>query len=618
VDVRLDHVVLRSLEKRPERRYQQVSDVKTDVESIAASPVQAAPQAAAPAQPMPVAPAPAAPDFILCNPKLPRTAQAITVYGIIGAPLFWFLGLTMADNTEPANVYAEFLQSMVNLLSHGGGLLTAILWCVGGFKLRGLKPSGPRLIKTAVWLNLLIAILVIGGLILEEKLAPSSDTEQLPPGEVLFLLVGLLAIGFEIASLVWLIRNRAMLMPLLTGSHTAGATMPGASTRPYFSRKAIVGAAWAPFCIIAVAGFFFTFASPTSSGGPPAAVFVLGGLLMLLGISAPIGTTVLGLQAVRDVRHSCGLITGLPLALADALFFPLLLLDALIVAVCGGLLVLVVMAVVRVLGLSAGLGWGEILLIAVPFGLLVSLAVDGLIVWKAWKAANQPVSPDAPQVVPSSGKGGRWALAAAGGIVVLAVLGQFLPSEEELFIREMKLPVGGTDDVRSFLYFLEAPRNHRVTLWIESYTNGVRAPITGLDVGQELTPPRDEPFHGTAQLIFVKDKPAAVGQPPTMRCRWIIAGDNNQGTREGSFPDPFVGMTQQDSTWVGNREWTPRPGETISLLMLRGGRDRLPATGPHDPNVLRQADRVIELKARIDVVSPGQMPEGSSSRSFVP
>jgi hypothetical protein len=34
VDVRLDNVVLRTLEKQPERRYQRVSEVKTDVESI--------------------------------------------------------------------------------------------------------------------------------------------------------------------------------------------------------------------------------------------------------------------------------------------------------------------------------------------------------------------------------------------------------------------------------------------------------------------------------------------------------------------------------------------------------------------------------------------------------
>ena len=34
VDVRLDKAVLRSLVREPERRYQQASEVKTDIESI--------------------------------------------------------------------------------------------------------------------------------------------------------------------------------------------------------------------------------------------------------------------------------------------------------------------------------------------------------------------------------------------------------------------------------------------------------------------------------------------------------------------------------------------------------------------------------------------------------
>jgi serine/threonine protein kinase len=38
IDVRLDEVVLKALEKEPERRYQQVSKVKADVETIAAQP----------------------------------------------------------------------------------------------------------------------------------------------------------------------------------------------------------------------------------------------------------------------------------------------------------------------------------------------------------------------------------------------------------------------------------------------------------------------------------------------------------------------------------------------------------------------------------------------------
>jgi hypothetical protein len=40
IDVRLDEVILRALEKEPERRYQQVSEVKTEVETIASGPLR--------------------------------------------------------------------------------------------------------------------------------------------------------------------------------------------------------------------------------------------------------------------------------------------------------------------------------------------------------------------------------------------------------------------------------------------------------------------------------------------------------------------------------------------------------------------------------------------------
>ena len=49
LDVRLDEIVIKALEKRPERRYQQASEVKTDVEAIASAP----PPATSPANPGP-------------------------------------------------------------------------------------------------------------------------------------------------------------------------------------------------------------------------------------------------------------------------------------------------------------------------------------------------------------------------------------------------------------------------------------------------------------------------------------------------------------------------------------------------------------------------------------
>src|SRR6266480_3201715 len=44
IDVRLDDVVLRTLEREPERRYQKASEVKSGVETICATPPASAPR----------------------------------------------------------------------------------------------------------------------------------------------------------------------------------------------------------------------------------------------------------------------------------------------------------------------------------------------------------------------------------------------------------------------------------------------------------------------------------------------------------------------------------------------------------------------------------------------
>ncbi|MCP4263191.1 MAG: protein kinase [Planctomycetes bacterium] len=92
VDVRLDKVVLHSLEKEPERRYQHASEVKSDVEIISAEPN-------APIQSSPGAPAPA-------RCRFSRAA----IVGACWAPLFFlmlfpvarfFVPLLRITNTDP-------------------------------------------------------------------------------------------------------------------------------------------------------------------------------------------------------------------------------------------------------------------------------------------------------------------------------------------------------------------------------------------------------------------------------------------------------------------------------------------------------------------------------------
>jgi hypothetical protein len=101
-----------------------------------------------------------------------------------------------------------------------------------------------------------------------------------------------------------------------------------------FSRKAIFAA-----CLIPVFFFFvpltlapvWALQSETSVGTPPLFAILLIGMPTVL---APFLTTILGFMAVTDIRRSNGQLTGLGLALVDAAFFPILLLNVLICGAC--------------------------------------------------------------------------------------------------------------------------------------------------------------------------------------------------------------------------------------------------------------------------------------------
>ncbi len=72
--------------------------------------------------------------------------------------------------------------------------------------------------------------------------------------------------------------------------------------------------------------------------------------LALLGLTAPFGTTILGVVAIGQIKRSKGRLYGMPLAVFDALLFPLLLLDAII---------LVAVAAVTMTALVLSLGTNE-------------------------------------------------------------------------------------------------------------------------------------------------------------------------------------------------------------------------------------------------------------------
>ena len=177
---------------------------------------------------------------------------------------------------------------------------------------------------------------------------------------------------------------------------------PGAaaSVRPRFSRAAIVGACWAssflllPFLL--VLHFTSTFTEAVSAPGVP--IDVVGtllkiGPLVLLTMTSVFGTTILGFVAISHIRHSAGRLYGMGLALFDALLYPLLVLDAVIIAFCLFLFGIYDVIPPVVLPLPGVFRLGFALLIAG----IICIIIDIFIVRWSWRKANKgliPIQPD--------------------------------------------------------------------------------------------------------------------------------------------------------------------------------------------------------------------------------
>jgi serine/threonine protein kinase len=120
--------------------------------------------------------------------------------------------------------------------------------------------------------------------------------------------------------------------PAFDGSLREEIKPDQSAIKPRSSRLAIWGAVWASFsALLALAVIFADFHHGDSARGTMSA----GGILLLfvlvpLGITAPLGTTFLGWIAVARIRRSGERIRRMNLALFDALFFPLLAVDAVI------------------------------------------------------------------------------------------------------------------------------------------------------------------------------------------------------------------------------------------------------------------------------------------------
>jgi hypothetical protein len=393
IDVRLDEVVLRALEKEPARRYQQASELKSRVETIATSPLPAAGDGSEPQHPgaprpsaggaggMPASHAPGDAAIEHARLQVQGPAIGLLVTGILNwlavplvvlAVLFYSLRAALRDGVGEPPIQQGVFSGILLLVAIA--LVPAVLstlMIVGALKTRRLRAYG---------LAILVSILAI--------ISPPACLVGLPIGIWALVVLSQRDVRAAFAETRLIARRRSPL-PAAGG---------GPSAWPRFSRLAIAGAVWAPIFFLMVPGYFLGSFSVPSAGPeplpvPPLQQQVLNTIAILLAVvasasavTAPLGTTILGAVSISQIRHSAGRLYGLGLALFDAMLFPLLILDSVIVVATG----IALAFLLRTAHIFIDPGEPGSLLIIVPV-VLLALGIDYPIVRWAWRAINRPV-----------------------------------------------------------------------------------------------------------------------------------------------------------------------------------------------------------------------------------
>ncbi len=373
IDVRLDEIVLRALQQNPDARYQNATQFKTEVETVASTQSPRSPTAG--------------------TANLKPAPEPVPVPVSSRDPWMW----SPFQNTRVREICAH-------MSPHE--------------KMDAMFVSG--------FFGLGIAATVIGTFVLFFCLSYPLNF-IFPP---IALAVGIVLIPLwrhmqreYLCNTAWA-REQNITADQLTSIHgptspRGGVSSPSAtpSAPPStlrLSRIALLGALWAPFFFITFLLMFRATKIEVVPGtpadlGPPVWQIILMIALIAVGFSAPFGTTICGLVSLSQIRRSNGRLYGLPLALFDALLFPLLVLD-LVINLAWGLIYEIAGGLIGPVSppISTSLVMLTSLCVVVTW-----VVVDLIIIVWAWRAAKQPLhntpaqniappSPSSPPAAPNA------------------------------------------------------------------------------------------------------------------------------------------------------------------------------------------------------------------------
>ncbi len=337
IDVRLDEVVLRALEKEPERRYQQASEVKTEVDTIATTP-----------RPIAGADAPRLEGWTAVAIAMVRwTARILGTFVLLDLALFLLREGIPSITSQNAPVRVEVV-----------GLFLTVLGIAIGWKWEG-------------W----AALLIVAGL---AEFHFGEGELRLPwPPDLPLIVGGLYGACWWMQRFgvpMW--RATSPLPASRHGSAKTAAAQPGSLPVPRMSQRAKWGMVWTAAAVVCVL--------PVILGGHPVQIYFLHPVHFYFSFLAPFIVPILGATALSEIRRSDNRISGLGVALFDLLFLPLLGLNALL----GWTLYWSWASSIG--GRIFGAGEPSLANILIPT-LVLSFLIDFTLASWAWQAANRPM-----------------------------------------------------------------------------------------------------------------------------------------------------------------------------------------------------------------------------------
>jgi len=163
-------------------------------------------------------------------------------------------------------------------------------------------------------------------------------------------------------------------------------------------------------------------------------------------------------------------------------------------------------------------------------------------------------------------------------------------------------------------YALETPANHRVSFWIEWLRDGKPVEMPGLDIRDFVNPARGKGFKGYADFILQMEGVKPKHGTNQVAWQWTLRGADVNTAYHGTASNPFLGLPQTDSSYGHEPSRSFKPGETLTVLVVRGDRERLEGK-PWDPAMTGRANLEMRLKARLDPLPETELREFPTSRS---